>query len=1260
MATLFTLNKNDFKDLGADRAVELFRRLLWAEASRVGVGKYLINTPGCINVGDGGIDAYIENGHPTSDDVIPNGTTGFQIKSSDLTEKACAKELYIKNNLSKDLKPELKRILDSSGNYVLVLFADITSGAQEKRKQAIIAELKRLGYSNSVRVYTIYQLISFSERFISLVFWLKPEYSQCLPYSSWAGRSDIKTPNLYVADDERGKWTSVIREKLRDPQGTCPIFRITGLSGIGKTRFIFETLSPEDLKNNVIYSSSANDFRNSSLYHALQNDPSLSAIIVIDECDKNLHDDFTRSFSDRGGRLALITLSNTLSNFPSPTMLFKLNALSEKEIEQLIQGEAPELPSNVVHRLSQFSDGYPRIATLLSKSYLLNGGGSPDDFIRISDDGLMERLIGDREISSEQLLLYKKVLTGISLFQKIGYEGPLEFESQWLAGFMGVEWPKYQDAVRYERRRGIIQGTYFLYVTPFMLRVFLFNEWWRDEGFTKENFEQLITKIPENFRLDLMNRFLEHIPYISETERGRSFAKTLLGENGIFSDGELLRSEFGANFFLKLTEADAASALGCLQRTVGKWSHEELLAFTIGRRQIVNSLERIVVWKELFVGGSRILMALAEAENESWANNASGIFAELFSPGAGGVAPTEASPEHRFPILVEAIDSPSKKGREIALNACNQALETRWFSRMVGSEHQGVRKLPNLWSPQTYQEIFEFYKNVWTLLSEKIGILQDEERKKGLDILVQRSYGIGLIPSLVDMVISTLRQLITDSYLTQQEIIPVVLNITRYDQDRAVPEVLQTWEEFKKEIIKDDFLSLMHRYVMSSYLEDEVDAEGKIIDVTQNKIRSLAEQVVNQPELLTPELNWLVTPRAGRGFQFGFELGTLDEGFSFLPTIIQAQKDSGADNNRLFLAGYFKTIFDHNQGLWEDLMDKFVVDEIAVNWIPELTWRSGISDRAAIRFLKLAQAGIIPINNFRLFALGNVIKNLSEERFLEWLQFLIESDDEYSTSIILSLHHQFYVGNSGHKLPGDLTFKVLTKPFLEDTAIIKFGTMDDYYWFEISKAFIENYPEKMLDLAAVTIGHFREVESPIGGIFSKSNNVLDLIAQQKPTEVWGIVVKYIGPPIDRRAYQLKEWLNGGIGFDEQKNIAALEYFKLEDIFQWVDANVEKRAWYVASMAPKKLFRDSEKPCIAREILVRYGKRKDVKDNLHANFMSEGWRGPASVHLENKKNMLLEYRTKEDNDNMLAWIEEFVASLNQQIEVEKMREEREGY
>ena len=57
-------------------------------------GRILMNVPQCINVGDGGIDALIENAAPSFDEVIPPGTSGFQIKSSDLSPNKCRLELH--------------------------------------------------------------------------------------------------------------------------------------------------------------------------------------------------------------------------------------------------------------------------------------------------------------------------------------------------------------------------------------------------------------------------------------------------------------------------------------------------------------------------------------------------------------------------------------------------------------------------------------------------------------------------------------------------------------------------------------------------------------------------------------------------------------------------------------------------------------------------------------------------------------------------------------------------------------------------------------------------------------------------------------------------------------------------------------------------------------------------------------------------------------------------------------------------------------
>ena len=178
--------------------------------------------------------------------------------------------------------------------------------------------------------------------------------------------------------------------------------------------------------------------------------------------------------------------------------------------------------------------------------------------------------------------------------------------------------------------------------------------------------------------------------YGAESKAATAFIKNLLGPTRHFKDGHLLSDDHGSAFFLALTDASPESALKCLKATVGTWDRERRLAFTTGRRNAVWALEKIAVWRPLFADAARLTLQLAEAENETWANNATGMFAGFFSPGYGAVAPTEASPSERFPILREALTSDSEQRRSIALQACDHALQTSMFSRMAGAERQGL------------------------------------------------------------------------------------------------------------------------------------------------------------------------------------------------------------------------------------------------------------------------------------------------------------------------------------------------------------------------------------------------------------------------------------------------------------------------------------------------------------------------------------------------------------------------------------------
>ena len=672
--TGFTVSPNSFVDLSPDLAVGIFRRLLWAEASRVGVGRHLISVPDCINVGDGGVDAYIDQVEPIYDDVIPEGSSAFQIKSADLAPKACQRELHVRGNLEGPLKSELEIRLQQGATYVLVLFADITDAQTISRQEAILEELETWGFPDTqVRVYTANRLAGFTNRHPSLVATLRHGLSTCAPYSVWANSRDVSLPGTFVTDSKRRELVDSIAGILRD-RSECPVLRITGLPGIGKTRTAFEALQPDDLRHQVLYVSQAADLDGSQLVYHLINDPETAAILVVDECNLEQHRRLANMLGHRGPRLALVTMSYVAGRLPAPTLELRAESLEQETIENVLNQEYPSLPIGVGRRLAEFADGYPQIAVLLAEQVEEATSGT---YLTISDDLLMNKLIGgSSSTASDEFERTKEVLMGIALFERVGVAGEDQVEGRWLAGRVGISWQKFRSILAQQSGRGIVQGEYYVSVTPFMLRIHLMEEWWRTYGFQSDTeFTDFVSSMPEDNKSSMLERFFQHLPYLSAEHRGTEFVKKMLAPDGPMSDYELVNTEVGSKLFLALTEADPVEALKAAQRVIGGKSRKELLEFLNGRRNMVVALERMAVWKELFQPAVRLLLALGEAETESWANNASGVFVDLFSAGTGPVAPTEAPPVLRLPILREAISRESVQAKRLAIRACGAALK---------------------------------------------------------------------------------------------------------------------------------------------------------------------------------------------------------------------------------------------------------------------------------------------------------------------------------------------------------------------------------------------------------------------------------------------------------------------------------------------------------------------------------------------------------------------------------------------------------
>ena len=1277
---------DDLGRLSSDRAVDLFRELLWAEAARCGIARNLINVPTAITVSDGGVDAEVEAAAPVGGQgIIKKGITRYQIKTGpfSLSGVANVQDILFKpkktGSDTRELNTRIKSCFDKDGTLVVVLFGwdspDTEDGKVVKTFKEELGKVSTAYPDAKIEIWRQNQLGSFLQPYPSLR--LKLLGVPIRPFSThetWSQLADMQ--HVLKVGQPQQQFIDNLQAAMREVVNPVHV-RVIQEPGVGKTRLVLEALRAADLSPLTLYCQSPKNVLESDLLsHMLIKDSEANCILVIDECDASNRADLWNQLKAFSPRIKVVTIYSEPDTATGTTTYLNPPALAAAQIAEIIASYG--FPSDQAERWVSFCDGSPRAAHIFGANLRAN----PDDLLQSPDTvPVWSRYIAGTELMDSPTHQDRlRVLRWLSLFKRFGYGTPYQEEGRLIAKKIeqmeGMPLGRFQQVINDLRNRKILQGDTTLYITPKILHIWLWTQWWKvygsSEKFDLDAFQTIdpSSDPPTKLNDQLIEWFYEMYRYAAASDVAAGVVHELLDRHGPFDFG-FLNTRQGSQFFRFLTESDPKSALACLRRVLGPLDAGSLSAFAAGRRQVVNALEMICMWRELFPAGARLLLALGEAENESWSNNASGVFAGLFSPGFGAVAPSEASPKERLPVLLEALGSPSKGRRSLGLRACAGALETRHFSRIAGAEYQGLRRMPAQWKPETYGEMFDAYRPVWTALAEEVDKLEGEEQQQAVKILLDHTRGLSLMGDLGLMVTESIEGLVQRYPEYRQPVLETVAQVLHYEGKNLPDEVRQRWEALREALTGEDFPALMERYVSMALMVDQFDEQGKYVDQAQSKIESLAGQAASEPALLEAEIPWLVTPKAKEGYRFGYELGRRDDGFTLLPRLLEAQKKATEPSSTFFLGGYFRALREADIMLWEETLDGVVEDPDLDRWLLDLTWRSGsLTDRSARRVLSAILAGICRTAGLQVFALGSVITHLSEGAFLEWVDHLLSLMETSYTSICLDLFYAYYFPLGTRRgLPQEATLRLLAHPTLfEDASSAGQGQMAEFYWTEIAKRYVEDHPEASLPLAGKMLENFGNASSVAGGLYSSTRQVLDDISARFPVEVWEMVAQHLDTAMGTNSYYLGLWLHGEELFASNNGATngpppagkvggSLDLFPRERIWQWVDEDADGRAWHLAHVVPKILRRDGWKGSMARETLVRYGNRDDVRNELLANYWSGGWTGPESLHWEQVKAEILSLRREEDNANVLLWMEDFVASLDRDIKTSRAREER---
>ena len=1268
---VFEVTSDDIMRLSPDAAVTLLRKLLWAEASRIGIGKNLIDVPSAINVKDGGIDAQV-TGVPTGlpQAIIKEGFTGYQAKTGNfsLSVDANVREVLF-SKTSGDLLPRVKSCIEKKGTLVVVLFGsdnpDMTDDAAKKKFTDALEAFNPAYKGVKVEVWRPNQIAEFLQPFPSLrltVLGLRND-GFCT-HQEWLTQSDMNLP-LEIGDVQ-GQFIEGIRTALRNTAGEIHV-RVTGEPGIGKTRLVMESLRQEDLAPLVCYFQSPQDLYDSSIInHILLRDNLTTGLLIVDECDPTNRADIWRKIQPVSPRIKLITIYTEPDNAGGCTIYINPVPLAEAEVTAILRtyGVPPESMSRYV----PFCDGSPRIAHILGQNLRNN----PEDPSRDSDIvRAWDRFIAGREkLDTPTFALRKQILMELSLFKQFAYSGTYSEEGRTIAKRLeatcGITQNQFRTTVAELRDRKVLQGRTTLYITPRLFHIWLWIQWWNTHGvdglFDFDEFLTVEAGPPVKLLPDaLVTGFFDMFRYARDSQAAMALVNRLLSVDGIFTL-EFLDTERGSRFFWSLAEADPPGALRCINRTLGRVSAERLQDFVAGRRNIINALQGIAVWRELFCDAARILLAFAEAENETWSNNASGVFADLFSLGMGPLAPTEERPEERLSVLQEALESPSSARRGLGLRAFAAALKTGHYARMVGPERQGLRRAPELWLPKTYGELFNAQQTYWNELRNSIERLSSDESKTAVMIMLDSARGLTQTPTHAPMIVETLRAFVEQGKAPVTAVLKEAEQILYYDS-QMTPEVSELWTQLRDELTGTTFPALLRRFVGMDLLTDRVDKNHESVNTAKPRIKELAEQAVKDPALLTPELEWLMTTEAQNGYAFGYALGKLDEGFHILQSLYTALYAGGQSSSGYTLGGYFTAFREHDEELWERELDILASDAEGVIWVAELTWRSGaLTDRGGQRILRLAQEGKVGIQHLRMFAFGSSVATLSEDTFSGWLDYLMSFDTCAEVALALNLADFYYmrVGGEVGTLPEQPLLSLLTHPVLFNPEVgCTFDTMTDYYWTELGKKYVIEYPAHGHTIANLLLEHIADDSTIAGGFQPQSREVLDEFTRRNPESIWDTLRAYLDEPLSTRGLHLRWWLKGE-GLFEASTPGSSHLIPANLVWDWVDENPDKRAHIAASFIPPVISNESNVHSLAYELLVRYGDREDVRSELAASYFTHGWMGPMSAHYSQLKEHLESIRRSANNANVRNWLDDQLSHITHSIERALADEEREEY
>ena len=1059
-------------------------------------------------------------------------------------------------------------------------------------------------------------------------------------YKEWR-RFDRHHTLDYVADELRRVSYQLLCDAMDSP---VPLVRLTGLSGLGKSRLLVEYINEFSLKEEQILVFDASKDAGGVLKSITDAvDDGVSGLVIIENCEVKLHDDLRKLFPCEDSKLHVVTV-NFYHEVVANSTHIKLEKLQADEVLKLIKSILKDLKEDILLKIAKFVEGFPLLVDMVTSQLLQDGNISA----HLSESDLVEKLInGDGNLEPKQ----RELLKVFSLFDCFQFQDDASTPSDvidFICGIAEASRLEFDSTItKYKTREIVSYSEKYARVVPKPLALNLAMDWWNSSLFQRQN--ELISGLPPS----LLDSFGRQIKYLDGSINVRSFVENFMGIGRPFGQAELLLSKKGSKLFRALVEVNPEATSNALSRVFQQLSNEDITNIDRdSRRELVWALEMLCWHRPYFEESAWCLLKLACYESESYSNNSTGQFSMLFRWRNCG---TEANFEQRLSLLNRILSLDDERADIVTLEAIKEAISTHGGTRIIGSEHQGTKPEMQEWIPETWQQVFDYWGELFEML------LKLAKKPYATD-LVKNMIGHeirGLVSSgTIKMLDYAIRDLVSSQGKYWPAAAQSIIHALEYDSEKMPQEVknaLLGWQLLlapDKNNLKEQLILI----VLDPTREYEHDEKGELIDMAAQDAIGFANELDDLDALVLLFDFILTFHQQKQSWVFGKEIvkqmdsGTCDPFFSRLLETL-----SKCDGSRFeFVAGCLTGLNERDASLWADIVDRFLQKDELKSFYPDAlrTGRFGL-DRLMV-VIELIREGHLTSQNAAFFGYGRVTEHLEEKELVQFCSALSEVD-EPGVWVALDILNMYMFGRE------DYDFEAL-KPLLEQLLLSvsfrkehKTRHHDGYHWLRNVEKILKNgekaFALKLVDyLLDQVVNNDIEFSDLWDNFHPAFYGAFELCAD----EIWPSFSQNILDLSEPRSiYRLTELLGSGKESRRKTN----SIFTLVDEELVVEWCAEEKALLMVARSLNLLNR-SEDQCVPNSLLLRlidrYGDNQYLNSEIRANYHSRSWSGSLVPYLEADKEAL--QPLKEHKSVVVRqWVEEFISMLDHEISENSKRD-----